>query len=88
MRQRRSHYLPSSSHNLAKMVTDLTGPRSATRIKRHLESESLRPRVANLAGPAGAEWVISQLITSPFVVVGWPNPCKAARMTMRKAARR
>ena len=88
MRQRRSRYTPSSSHKLAEMVTELSSPRSEVRIKRHLESKSLRPHVANLAGAAGAEWVISQLTTSPFVVIGWPKPCKAARMSLGKAARR
>jgi len=62
--------------------------RSATteRIRKRLEEK--RCTVANLAGQAGADWAISQLSTSPFVVIGWPNPCKAARMSMRTPQRK
>jgi hypothetical protein len=86
MRQRRNRYSPSSSHILAQIVTDLGLPCSASRIKHHLDKHS--DRVANLAGTAGLDWAFRQLTTAPFVVIGWPNPCKAARMTMRKAASR
>lgn len=85
MKQRRQRYTPSSSHLLAVMVTDLNTPRTSERISKHLER--VRDRVANLAGIAGPDWAISQLSTSPFVVTGWPNPCKAARMSMGKAVR-
>lgn len=81
MRQRHSHYAPSSSHKLAEMVAKLP----ASLIGSHLNRE--RDRVAILAGPAGADWAILQLSTKPRVLRGWPNPCKAARMSMKRAVR-
>jgi hypothetical protein len=59
--------------------------RNARNIRRMLETH--RDQVVDLAGPAGAEWAISQLSTDPHFVKGWPAPCKAARMRVRKAAR-
>ena len=84
---RRKTCPPSSSHKLAEMA-DETLPR-ADRIKRHLtKMEAINQSVSRLAGTAGAAWAIEQLTTAPFVVVGWPNPCKAARIQIRKAATR
>jgi hypothetical protein len=51
------------------------------------ELNARRDIVARLAGPYGADWAISQLSTDPHFVQGWPAPCKAARMRIRKAAR-
>ena len=57
---------------------------TADRIRKTLERH--RTKIANLAGIYGADWAITQLSTEPFVTTGWPAPCKAARMRLRKAA--
>jgi hypothetical protein len=44
-----------------------------------------RDEVARLAGPDLAPWAIDQLSNPPHIVKGWPNPCKAGRMRLRKA---
>ena len=85
---RRKTCPPSSSHKLAEMAAD-TSPLRAGQIKLHLtKMEAINQSVSRLAGTAGAAWAIEQLTTAPFVVVGWPNPCKAARIQIRKAATR
>ena len=93
MRQRRSHYTPSSSHRLAAIASQAMTRFSrdschcATAIQKELESR--REEVAKLTGSRSrVDWAISQLTTSPFVVIGWPNPCKAGRMSMRPPQRR
>lgn len=97
MRRRpRKQYTPSSGHRLAKLIESFL-PRPfeseahknsrPARIRKHLTSDSFSPRVANLAGIAGADWAIAQLSAPPHVVIGWPRACKAARMRLpnRKA---
>ncbi len=93
MRQRRSRYTPSSYHRLAVIASEAMTRLSRVRcdcakaIQKELESR--REEVARLVGShSRVDWAIGQLITSPFVVIGWPNPCKAARMSLGKAARR
>ena len=91
MRQRRkSRYAPSSGHHLALLVASEHGNLSLNpkTIRAKLESEETLPRVANLAGVAGAAWAIDQLSTKPHVVKGWPNPCKSARIAMPKSPQR
>lgn len=85
MRKRRAFYEPSSSAKLANLVKKLTHPlmRRASTIRPSLENH--RAEVANLAGIAGADWAINQLSTQPHIAKGWPAPCKAARMRLRKA---
>lgn len=86
MRRRRNRYIPSSGHKLAELVKDLSHPLQPGRIKAHLERlERSGLEVSKLAGQAGSAWAIDQLSTSPFVVRGWPAPCKAARMRLGKA---
>ena len=76
---------PSSSHFLARMVLAIRKEyRKAPMIRRALESQ--RKNIAHFAGIYGADWAITQLSTEPFVTTGWPAPCKAARMRLRKAA--
>lgn len=90
MRQRRRNlYIPSSGAKLAALITQrfpLTyGQRSITpeSARKYLTGRS--EAVARLAGPAGAEWAINQLSTPPYIAVGCPRKCKAARMRLRKA---
>ncbi len=91
MRQRRrKHYAPSTGRKLVLLVTDERGKR---RYSGALLSERVdrgRETVTKLAGDDRADWAIAQIKQTPeFVKPGWPNPCKAARMSMGgKAARR
>lgn len=85
MRNRR-RYTPSSSHKLAELVTEIPiFSRTPGNVLGHLKRPCQRESIARLAGPL-TDWAISQLSTKPFVVIGWPNPCKAARMSMRRKA--
>jgi len=86
MRKPRRRYQPSSGHKLVLLVSNPMGLRTQRHITRQV-LESKRPVIANLAGYAGAEWAIDQLIELPATIKpGWPNPCKAARAKLRKAA--
>lgn len=89
MRQRRNRYTPSSGAKLAALITSRF---PLTYGKRSISPESARKyltgyseTVARLAGPAGVDWAINQLSTPPYIAVGCPRKCKAARMRLRKA---
>ena len=78
MRQRRSRYTPSSSNKIAEIA------------KRYgCSSVDARSLITQLVPPLiTPDWVFEQISRKPHFVIGWPNPCKAARMSMRKAASR
>jgi hypothetical protein len=77
MRQRRQRYLPSSSNKIAE-ITKLHG----------CSSPHLRSLIAPFVGSfVTADWAIEQVSRKPHFVIGWPKPCKAALMSMGKAAR-
>ena len=89
MRRRRDPLPPSSSHRLAVMastaITRLSFCRNETALAVRKELLARRDEVARLAGPDLAPWAIDQLSTPPHFTKGWPSPCKAGRMRLRKA---
>lgn len=78
MRRRRSRYTPSSSNQIAEIV------------KRYgCTSADLTSMIAPYVPPlVTINWVSEQISRKPHFVIGWPNPCKAGRMSMRQPKRR
>jgi hypothetical protein len=87
MRRRRKLYTPSTGHKLILLVTEVTGVRTCARQHLSERVERHRDAITRLAGPDRTDWAIAQLKDTPErVKPGWPNPCKAARMSMRRKA--
>ena len=87
----RKKYSPSSGHKLAALVlSQVPINRTPETVRRVLEESTNLSTVSNLAGVHGAEWVIARLSNAPHVAPGWPEPCKAARMSLaaRKTVQR
>jgi len=88
--QRRKYYAPSTGRKLVLLVTKKMGKRRFSGALLNKRVDRQREEITKLAGADRMEWAVDQLKGTPdYVKPGWPNPCKAARMTMgRKAAQR
>ncbi len=84
MRQRRRrNYAPSTGRKLVLLVTDEAGQRRFSGALLSERVDGQRDQVTRLAGDDRSDWAIAPLKEIPeYVKPGWPNPCKAARMSM------
>jgi hypothetical protein len=88
MTRRRKRYSPSTGRKLSLIVANESGKRRYSGACLTTVVEDKRDEITSLAGADRAEWASEQLKAVPEQLKpGWPNPCKAARMSMpaRKA---